>query len=234
VRLSESFRAVGIPTHSRSGRRLGRMFMHSPRLARTRASAADKVERHGHGGPWWPLSAEASVATRPGLAIAGAEIDCRRHLRQPGPRSGSTRPGRALFGGPAIQLRQVVILDGGGRRLGHQVVGRPHFKSGRAGMHAVSSRCWGGRPCIGDPACIWQESGRSVSVRGHADGTRVVRPALEPAELAAGALRRPGAIRDRRRRPALGRAGEQIDVVSNQYGVAAGARIRQRNGRGGR
>jgi hypothetical protein len=40
ARLSESFRAVGIPAHGRSGRRLGRMFMHSPRLARTRASAA--------------------------------------------------------------------------------------------------------------------------------------------------------------------------------------------------
>ena len=49
-------------------------------------------------------------------------------------------------------------------------------------------------PRIGDPACIWHESGRSVSVRGYADGTRVVRPAPEPAELAAGALRRPGAM----------------------------------------
>ena len=58
-------------------------------------------------------------------------------------------------------------------------------------------------PRIGDPACIWQGSGGSVSVEGD---TRMVlawyAPARESAESAAGALRGPVAMR------ATGAAGQ--------------------------
>jgi len=78
-----------------------------------------------------------------------------------------------------------------------------------------------------------------ISGGGHADGTRVVRPAREPAESAAGALRRPGAMMATgaadqlwagRWCPVAARAaepGKQIDVVSNQDGVAAGTWTRR-------
>jgi hypothetical protein len=83
---------------------------------------------------------------------------------------------------------------------------------------------------IGDPACIWQGSGGSVSVEGD---TRMVLawygPARESAEPAAGALCGPGAMMATgaagqlwagRWYPVAARTagpGNQIDVVSNQY-----------------
>ena len=85
--------------------------------------------------------------------------------------------------------------------------------------------------------------------RGYADGTRVVRPAqesAEPAESAARTLRRPGAMMATgaagqlwtgRWCPVAARTaepGKQIDVVSNQYDVAAGTWTRQRTAGGSR
>ena len=107
----------------------------------------------------------------------------------------------------------------------------------------------GGRGSIGRAGCVWKwfalsliagrasgtrpVSGRGAAAlyqwRGHADGTRVVRPARESAEPAAGALRGPGAmmaaggagqLRAGRWYPVAARTagpGNQIDVVSNQY-----------------
>jgi hypothetical protein len=81
-------------------------------------------------------------------------------------------------------------------------------------------------PHIGDPACIWQGSGGSVSV----EGTRgwYSRGTPGPGVGRAGRRSATWPRRDdggRRRRPALGRPvaartagpGNQIDVVSNQY-----------------
>lgn len=76
-------------------------------------------------------------------------------------------------------------------------------------------------------------------------GTRVVRPVRESAESAAGALRRPGAMMATGAADQLwaGRwclvaaraaePGNQIDVVSNHYGVAARTWTRQRTAGGG-
>ena len=107
-------------------------------------------------------------------------------------------------------------------------VGGPGFnRAGRVRVE-VFRAVFDRGPRVGDPACIWQGSGGSVSVGGHADGTRVVRPAREPAGPAAGALRDPGAVmavggagqlRAGRWYPVAARTagpGDQIDVVINQ------------------
>jgi hypothetical protein len=73
ARLSRALRPVGSPGYSRAGRRLGRMFMHPPALARTPAIAAVGSSWHHLLPGWLPGRRLAGCCVAHGV-LAGVAV----------------------------------------------------------------------------------------------------------------------------------------------------------------